>query len=129
MSNDSDDEKVGYGRPPKRTRFKPGQSGNPRGRPRKQKSVAEIIGYVFNQKLQIGHRRVLVTEGLVRQIVTKGLRGDLKSAALALRLLERHCPPPPPDAVVEPSSEEDAALLARYFSRVLNSPTPDDEED
>src|SRR5687768_6396759 len=28
-------EKVGYGRPPKHTRFKPGQSGNPRGRPKR----------------------------------------------------------------------------------------------
>ena len=30
-SRTSDD--VGYGRPPKHTRFKPGQSGNPKGRP------------------------------------------------------------------------------------------------
>jgi hypothetical protein len=27
-------EVVGYGRPPAATRFKPGQSGNPKGRPR-----------------------------------------------------------------------------------------------
>lgn len=26
---------VGYGKPPLHTRFKPGQSGNPRGRPRR----------------------------------------------------------------------------------------------
>ncbi|HEV3500148.1 MAG TPA: DUF5681 domain-containing protein [Bradyrhizobium sp.] len=30
--DDGDDETVGYGRPPKHTRFKPGQSGNPGGR-------------------------------------------------------------------------------------------------
>jgi hypothetical protein len=30
--DDGDDEPVGYGRPPKHTRFKPGQSGNPGGR-------------------------------------------------------------------------------------------------
>ena len=29
-----DDEPVGYRQPPKHSRFKPGQSGNPRGRPR-----------------------------------------------------------------------------------------------
>jgi hypothetical protein len=27
-------ERVGYGRPPMMTRFRPGQSGNPRGRPK-----------------------------------------------------------------------------------------------
>ena len=29
----SNDDTVGYGRPPKSTQFKPGQSGNPSGRP------------------------------------------------------------------------------------------------
>jgi Family of unknown function (DUF5681) len=32
--DDDDDEGVGYGKPPKLSRFKKGQSGNPRGRPR-----------------------------------------------------------------------------------------------
>ena len=30
----SDDDRIGYGRPPKSTQFKKGVSGNPRGRPR-----------------------------------------------------------------------------------------------
>ena len=32
MADKSD--KIGYGRPPVHSRFKPGQSGNPRGRPK-----------------------------------------------------------------------------------------------
>lgn len=38
MNDDDEDSsgKVGYGRPPKATRFKPGQSGNLKGRPRKR---------------------------------------------------------------------------------------------
>ena len=36
MADDKDkrDYEIGYGKPPKQTRFKPGQSGNPRGRPK-----------------------------------------------------------------------------------------------
>ncbi len=30
---------VGYCKPPKRTRFQPGQSGNPRGRPKGTKNL------------------------------------------------------------------------------------------
>jgi hypothetical protein len=31
MSTDDDDDRVGYGKPPKHSRFKPGRSGNPNG--------------------------------------------------------------------------------------------------
>ena len=34
MASRDDDDRVGYRRPPKHTRFKPGQSGNPKGRPK-----------------------------------------------------------------------------------------------
>ena len=35
---------VGYGKPPAATRFKPGQSGNPRGRPKGSKNIPPPIG-------------------------------------------------------------------------------------
>jgi Family of unknown function (DUF5681) len=34
---------VGFGRPPAQTRFKPGQSGNPKGRPNAKTTVARVI--------------------------------------------------------------------------------------
>lgn len=36
-----DDEPIGYGRPPKYMRFRKGQSGNPKGRPRKKPATAK----------------------------------------------------------------------------------------
>src|SRR5208337_568384 len=59
-----DDERVGYGRPPIRTRFRPGQSGNPRGRPRGARNLATEIAAALAEK-------VAVTENGRRRHITK----------------------------------------------------------
>ena len=40
---DKDDGKVGYGKPPINTRFKAGQSGNPKGRPKGKQNLTKLI--------------------------------------------------------------------------------------
>lgn len=42
-------EKVGKGNPPKDTRWKPGQSGNPKGRPKNVKYVSELLQEELHQ--------------------------------------------------------------------------------
>jgi len=49
----SSDQKVGYGQPPLESRFKPGQSGNPKGRPKQPAHTVnvrdELIEVFFDQ--------------------------------------------------------------------------------
>jgi Family of unknown function (DUF5681) len=44
------DNRVGYRRPPKHSRFQPGQSGNPGGRPLGVKSLSDIVRKIVGQK-------------------------------------------------------------------------------
>ncbi|MDO8423602.1 MAG: DUF5681 domain-containing protein [Parvibaculum sp.] len=86
--NNADDEAVGYGKPPAATRFKPGQSGNPNGRPKK-KAVATGVPHMSEERMkdivqEEAYRTISVRDGekLVEiPVVQAILRGVALSAA------------------------------------------------
>lgn len=79
---------VGKGRPPRATRWKPGQSGNPKGRPKGAKNLATIFNDVLNQKIEIQEkgttRNITAREGIVRRLVHEALKGNTKATAFVL---------------------------------------------
>lgn len=79
MDSSDDSDEVGYRKPPKRTRFKKGQSGNPRGRPKGSgmRSAAEkVLEQTVPITLDGVRRRVPITEALLMQLAQKALVGD-----------------------------------------------------
>ena len=81
----SDQEyKVGPGRPPKAHRFKPGQSGNPKGAKRKPKSMAPDLKLALERALsktvtlKQGDRQRTVTMAVagIEQLVAQFAKGD-----------------------------------------------------
>jgi hypothetical protein len=80
MANDEDD-RVGYGRPPKARRFTPGQSGNPSGRPKKPPSTNEAFDRIARKKITTSDgRKVPMTDAIVLSQTKKALKGDNKAA-------------------------------------------------
>jgi hypothetical protein len=93
----SDD--IGYKRPPKHTQFKKGQSGNPKGRPRKKtgNDFISLIISVLDEKICISEggqkRSISKKEALIRSLYNKALNGDAKSIALMLQLINKEVTP------------------------------------
>ena len=92
MSNPSD--KVGYKNPPLATRFKPGTSGNPKGRPKGARSFASLLDDVLNQTVAVvenGRRRnIRKSKAIAIAIVNKAIKsGDPKAIATIMAYSDR----------------------------------------
>ena len=84
---------VGYGRPPVAKQFKPGQSGNPRGRKKGVKNVATIFNNALYRPVKIriaGRARTLPKiEAIVEVMLSKALAGDIAAVSKILELAHK----------------------------------------
>lgn len=113
------DYEVGYGRPPKSTRFKPGQSGNPRGRPKGAKSLPALLEDELNRKVRVrdGNRERMLTkrELLVRRLVANGVQKGGRDGELLLKLLAIHAAEADGASLPQALDAQDEAILRRFM--------------
>ena len=80
-------DRIGYGNPPKHTRFKSGQSGNPNGRPKDAKRGPTDVAGILEEPVPVKQagvtRRILPFEASVRQLVVRAVKDKNVAAALA----------------------------------------------
>jgi hypothetical protein len=126
---------VGYGRPPLHSRFKPGQSGYPKGRAKGSRNMRTIVGQVLNEKMQIREggrvRHVSALEALVRTTLARCFKGDPKAMASLIAMMRQSGYGPDRD---EPSADllatvDYEAILADYRARYFASDKTDIEID
>jgi hypothetical protein len=91
MSHEPDYE-VGYKKPPKHTRFKKSQSGNPRAKTKRSKDFAALLTVILNEKVAVTEkgrpRQITKREAFVRQVNDRNLLGDPKAMQPFLRLMD-----------------------------------------
>lgn len=84
MSSDGDnDYKFGHGRPPKHTRFKKGQSGNPSGKRKGTRSLRKELEKFFGTPIPVtdsGKRKQLLPEViLMKKLFSLAAAGDVQA--------------------------------------------------
>jgi Family of unknown function (DUF5681) len=113
MSEPSEAKPVGYKRPPSNSQFKPGKSGNPRGRPKRKIDMSSALNKAFNDKVLVTGLGKSLTgmEAFVQSIVDRVLRGESKAIPELMRLFTKakiFMPVPDPTrltgVVVEPAA-------------------------
>ncbi|MBY0569441.1 MAG: hypothetical protein K2P70_19180 [Hyphomonadaceae bacterium] len=96
--------KVGYKRPPLGPRFKPGRSGNPKGRPKGSKNWSTIMAEAASRQRTIGvggqKVRMSGSEAVAEQTVINAIKGCPKARRDFLNEMHRlagSAPPSPAD--------------------------------
>jgi hypothetical protein len=114
---------VGYRRPPVHTQFKPGQSGNPKGRRKGQRNVHTVLNETLNQRITIreGDRTRSLTklDGVILTIVSNALKGDAKAQASLITIMRSlgMIGEAPAVADAQPFTANDDAVLADFLRR------------
>jgi hypothetical protein len=94
MSKSRDkDYEVGYCRPPKKTQFKKGQSGNPNGRPKRRTDAAGLLEEALSQTLTVqeGDKVIEMSaeEAVMYAQIRKAMQGDVSAFSEILKLAKR----------------------------------------
>lgn len=129
---------VGYRKPPKSTQFKPGESGNPKGRPKGSRPVGAVLQEIMNQKVPVTEgtktRRLPVLEVIIRRLANDAMRSDPRAIKLLLSLLDRYAESPEAALQLHELLAEDQTILTQYLRDPDNSTpglssTPNKAED
>ena len=113
---------VGYGRPPKHTRFKPGQSGNPNGRPKGVRNFGTDLKATLNTPVNLLRdgrpRKVSTQEAMLLRLREKALGGEARALDRLLLLAQAYNNENSTATIG--LSTDDAKLLEVFRARVLS---------
>ncbi len=121
MSKDNNDDLVGKGHPPRHTRWKKGQSGNPSGR-KKLPDPADAAARILEQKISVTQDGVMKKmpglDALLGKAFAKALTGDMRAAEFLIKIVANDNARRPDDGQEEAEHDAaDADIIERYYER------------
>ena len=87
----SGQDKAGYKNPPKHTQFKPGQSGNPKGRPKGTKNLRTDLSEELAEKIIVteGGQQLVISKqrAMLKSLMAKSIKGETAAARALINLI------------------------------------------
>ena|SRR6185437_12480307 len=109
---------VGRGRPPLASRFKPGRSGNPKGRAKGSTDLAAILKRTLAARDASASKRrrrtISKLEAMVERLVAKAVGGDIA----AMRFLAGLTQLVPDTEPASPLGDGDRAVMRELWARI-----------
>ena len=119
--NNGHDYEVGYGKPPRNTQFKKGQSGNPRGRPPGSKNLATLVSVALNEPVIVvengGRRKITKREAIIKQLVNRSTKADWRAIKILLEIVREIEGRVEPEAGENSFSAADEKVIAQIKAR------------
>ncbi len=123
MTISNDDDKVGYGNPPKHSQFRKGQSGNSRGRPKNSRNFATDLQDVLNGKMTItenGRPKKISTQlAALLRLREKALKGDPRALDRLLGLAQQNSEDMAARSVERELTSGEDEILQRFGRQML----------
>jgi hypothetical protein len=118
---DHKDGAVGYKRPPVATRFKPGQSGNPKGRKRGVRNFKTDVRLELDEIITVreGGREIKITKqrAFVKALVAAAIKGDMRATNALVSFCLKTFSDEEDRETTTSDDAEDAELLKEFISR------------
>ena len=118
----SEDYEIGYGKPPEHTRFKMGESGNPKGRPTGSKNFSTDVKEALQTPVRVnsGGRSGTVStqEATLMRLREKALKGDARALDRMIELARTYNDEETTEAA-DKLSQTDAEVMKAYDERLL----------
>ena len=108
---------IGYGRPPTSSQFQPGQSGNPKGRPKGVRNASSMARDALERTIKVNGKKTTVRKAAYRSLAERAVAGDAKALDYLLSLESEEHPPGPDQAETERSAADDLVILQDFFDR------------